>query len=166
MTDARIEKIQAKKLIGMHIETSAANSQATKVWKAFMPLQKEVQGTHEGVFLSVQDFPSQWSFSTFDPNASFTTWAAKEIFPDTDIPEGFSTTHILGGQYAVCTHHGIAASIGFTLSYMYGKWIPESGYQIDTARKHFELLGKDYLGPTNPDTKEEVWIPIIPMTNP
>lgn len=164
MNDPRLEHIQAKKIIGMHIQTSAANSQAVKVWKKFMPLQKEVQGKEEGVFFSIQDFPSSFSFSTFDPSAKFTTWAAKEILPDTDIPDVFSSTVIKGGQYAVCTHHGAAASIGLTLSHMYGKWIPESGYQIDTERKHFEVLGKEYLGPNNPDSKEQVWIPIKPIS--
>jgi AraC family transcriptional regulator len=42
--------------------------------------------------------------------------------------------------------------------YIFNTWLPKSGYQLD-RRPHFEILGEKYKN-NNPDSEEEIWIPI------
>jgi AraC family transcriptional regulator len=44
--------------------------------------------------------------------------------------------------------------------YIYTEWLPNSGFQLDN-KPHFEVLGDNYLGHENPESEEEIWIPII-----
>lgn len=160
MEDIKIKEMSSKKLIGISIETSVGNSQAVHAWKEFMPLQKEVPGKKPGTYYSIQDYPEGY-LDKFDPHAVFTTWAAKEIDASQEINDGLSSVELKGGLYVTFIHKGTAAEIGQSLGYMYGQWIPENGYRIDTDRKHFEVLSKNYGGPTNPNSQEEAWIPIV-----
>jgi len=165
MIDINLKNIDAKHMAGMNIGTSPANSNAHQIWKAFMPRRKELSGPEDDVFYSLQDYPDNYPWEAFDPTATFTTWAAREINSNSDLPDGFSSTLIKGGLYAVWTHQGTAATISNDIMYFFSKWLPNSGYMLDKSRKHFEALGKDYLGPDNPESKEEVFIPILPNTD-
>lgn len=160
MEDIKIKEMGSKNLIGMSIETSVGDSQAVHVWKKFMPLQKDVPSTNPGTYYSLQDYPDGY-LDKFDPHASFTTWAAKEVDPSLNISDEFSSVVLKGGLYVTFIHKGTAAEIGKSLGYMYGQWIPENGYRIDPERIHFEVLSKNYGGPNNPKSQEEAWIPII-----
>jgi AraC family transcriptional regulator len=63
-----------------------------------------------------------------------------------------------GGLYAVFLYHGAASQADQTFQYIFGTWIPNSGYSLDN-RPHFEILGKKYKN-EDPDSEEEIWIPI------
>jgi AraC family transcriptional regulator len=63
--------------------------------------------------------------------------------------------------YAVFKHKGATSSFHLTSDYIFNHWIPQSEYELD-HRPHFEILGDQYLGPDNPESEEEVWIPIKP----
>ena len=104
MIDITLKKIAPLKLVGMSTATTAGNSQAVTAWKKFMPLQKDVVGKEDGVYFSVQEYGPDFPFDNFDPNASFTTWAAKEVFDFKDVPAAFSKTEIFGGLYATFVH--------------------------------------------------------------
>lgn len=65
---------------------------------------------------------------------------------------------IPAGQYAVFHYKG-SHNNGFDVfSYIFGEWLPASGYELDD-RPHFELLGPKYKN-GDPDSEEEIWIPI------
>ena len=72
--------------------------------------------------------------------------------------EGLETYTIKGGLYAVFLHQGPASTFYVTFSKIFTDWLPKSDYEVDD-REHFELLGKKYSN-TNPDSEEEIWIPI------
>ncbi len=160
MEDIKIQSMDSKKLIGMSVETSVGNSQAVHAWKKFMPLQKDVPSKEPSTFYSIQDYPAGY-LDKFDPNALFTTWAAKEVESNEGLSDAFLPVELQGGLYVTFVHKGTAAEIGQALGYMYGQWIPENGYRIDTNRKHFEVLSKNYGGPQNPNSQEVAWIPVI-----
>ncbi len=160
MENIKVQEMNSKKFIGMFTQTSVGNSQAVHAWKKFMPAQKDVLGKGDGIFFSIQEYPEDY-FNTFDPNANFITWAAKEVDSFDKISEEFSKVELMGGLYVTFLHKGTAADIGESIGYMFGQWIPENGYEIDTSRKHFEVIEKNYGGPSHPKSEEVVWIPII-----
>ncbi|MFT5513068.1 MAG: AraC family transcriptional regulator, partial [Bacteroidia bacterium] len=50
-----------------------------------------------------------------------------------------------------------------TFGYIFGEWIPNSIYDID-SRPHFEILGDKYKN-DHPNSEEEIWIPIKEKSN-
>ncbi len=64
------------------------------------------------------------------------------------------------GLYAVFIHKGDASTAPKTFEYIFGTWLPNSEYLLDN-RPHFEILGEKYKN-EDPNSEEEVWIPIKP----
>jgi AraC family transcriptional regulator len=94
----------------------------------------------------------------FKPSALFEKWAAVEVVNHEDIPDGMEPYFLDGGKYAVFIHEGPASAAPETMQYIFGRWLPESEYELDN-REHFEILPEGY-NPVDPNAREEVWIPI------
>lgn len=155
----KIVTIPAKKLIGFSTEMSLAENKTQEIWKQLMPRLNEVQQAVSADLFSLQIYPEDY-FSHFTPFLTFTKWAAVEVKNYDLIPEEFQKIEIPAGKYAVFLHKGNTEMFTKTAQYIYGEWLPKSGYQLEN-RPHFEVLGDAYLGHENPDSEEEVWIPII-----
>jgi AraC family transcriptional regulator len=56
-------------------------------------------------------------------------------------------------------HKGLWSEFPKTSQYIFGTWLPASPYEADT-REHFEVMGEKYFGPDNPDSEEEIWVPV------
>ncbi len=60
--------------------------------------------------------------------------------------------------YAVFQYKG-SNTTNKIFEYIYGTWIPSSGYLLDD-RPHFEVLGEKYKNGSM-YSEEEIWIPVI-----
>ena len=63
------------------------------------------------------------------------------------------------GKYAVFIHKGDATAFQKTMSFIFGIWLVNSEYELDD-REHFQIMKEKYLGENNPNSEEEVWVPI------
>ncbi len=159
MQQPQIIQIQDKKLVGLRIETSLSENNAVALWKQFMPRKKEINNVTGPELYSVQVYRNDFSMDQFTPNTRFEKWAAVEVGSHESIPDGMEALTLPKGLYAAFKHKGPASAFPETAAYIFGQWLPQSDYELDN-RPHFELMGKDYLGPNHPDAEEEVWIPI------
>ena len=155
----KIVTIPAKKLIGYSVEMSLLDNQTQTIWQLFMPRLKEIKNAVSADLFSLQNYPDDY-FTNFTPETIFTKWAAVEVKNFENIPEGFEKLEIPSGKYAVFLHKGNTEMFAKTAQYIYTEWLPNSGFQLDN-KPHFEVLGDNYLGHENPESEEEVWIPII-----
>jgi AraC family transcriptional regulator len=155
----KIVSIPVKKLIGYSIEMSLLDNQTQTIWQLFMPRLKEIKNAVSADLFSLQNYPDDY-FTNFTPETIFTKWAAVEVKNFENIPEGFEKLEIPSGKYAVFLHKGNTEMFAKTAQYIYTEWLPNSGFQLDN-KPHFEVLGDNYLGHENPESEEEVWIPII-----
>ncbi|AIQ50587.1 AraC family transcriptional regulator [Paenibacillus sp. FSL R7-0331] len=62
-------------------------------------------------------------------------------------------------RYLKFQHRGRSADISATYKYIYGVFLPKTDYRL-TLPYEFEYYGKDYLGPENPASTSEIYIPI------
>ena len=106
----------------------------------------------------MQIYSEAFDMSSFDPNTLIHKWAAAEVSALADVPQGLESHVIKEGLYAVFTHRGPASSFPQTAAFIFGQWLPRSGYELD-RREHFEVLPPGYR-PDSPDAVEEVWIPV------
>ncbi len=155
----KIVSIPAKKLIGYSIEMSLLDNQTQTIWQLFMPRLKEIKNAVSADLFSLQNYPEDY-FTNFTPETIFTKWAAVEVKNFENIPEGFEKLEIPSGKYAVFLHKGNTEMFAKTAQYIYTEWLPNSGFQLDN-KPHFEVLGDNYLGHENPESEEEIWIPIV-----
>lgn len=155
--EPRIEEVEAKRLIGMSAEMTLSDDHTADLWRKFMLRRLEVGNRQNGEFISMQIYDSSQG-QAFTPDTRFVKWAAVEVTDHENVPEGMEPYTLRGGTYAVFVHKGPASTFAETLQYIFGVWLPNSGYTLDD-REHFEVLGEHYL-PNDPEAEEEVFIPI------
>ena len=150
--------IESKKMIGFSTKTSLSNNQTEKVWQQLMPRLKEVKNLVSSDLVSLQIY-NFTDFNNFSPITEFTKYALIEVKNYDYIPDGFEKFNLPSGKYAVFLHKGTSAAFPKTAQYIFYEWLPNSEFELDD-RPHFEILGDNYKGHDNPESEEEVWIPI------
>jgi AraC family transcriptional regulator len=158
--EPRIETISSKKVIGQRIRTSLSNNKTFKLWKGFMPRWNEIKNRATTDLLSIQVYYKSIDFSDFTPDTEIEKWAAAEVLSFDNIPDGMEPFVLDGGLYAVFIYKGNPDNFQEMFLYIFGTWLPASGYELD-KRPHFEILGNKYKH-NHPDSEEEIWIPIKP----
>jgi AraC family transcriptional regulator len=155
--EPRFETLTKKKLIGKHLTMSFADNKTPELWRSFMTRRKEIINAVGTDLFSIQIYPPSFDFN---PQIPFEKWAAVEVSDFLSVPHDMGTFTLPGGLYAVFLHKGSASDGPKTFGYIFGEWLPASDYSVDD-RPHFELIGKKYKN-NDPDSEEEIWIPIKP----
>jgi AraC family transcriptional regulator len=158
----RIELLPEKKLVGKHLHMSLSQNRTTELWKSFMPERKRITNSLSSDLFSLQVYEESLDLRNFNSETLFEKWAAVEVPNFNEIPAGMEALTLNGGLYAVFIHKGAADSFRHTFQFIFNTWLPHSVYELD-KRIHFELLGSKYKN-NDPDSEEEVWIPIKVMT--
>ena len=160
----RIVTLDPTTLLGKSLEMSLAQDKTRELWQSFGPLVKHIKHRKGRNLISLQKFSSVFEPKKFDPNTSYTKWAAVALKEDhrdeiyrSKVP-GLDPYEIQGGLYAVFKHIGPASEFRKSMEFIYGEWFPNSLYEVDD-REHFEVLPEGYR-PDDPNAKEEIWIPI------
>ena len=143
----------------MNIQTSLYDYGAPELWQKFMPRIKEIDSKIGNEKYSIQIYDNLFNYSDFNPEIIFTYWAATEVANINSIPDGMESLELSGGKYAIFNHQGSMATFSDTLKYIHLNWLPNSDFKLD-YRPHFEVLDERYLGPENPESEEEIWVPI------
>lgn len=155
----RIETIGEKKLVGKRIKMSLSNNKTKELWQIFMPRRKEIANNIGSELFSIEVYDPSY-FVNFNFNTEFDKWASVEVTDFNSVPGGMETITIPSGLYAVFIHKGPASSGSKTFQYIFQTWLPNSEYIVDN-RPHFEIMGVKYKN-EDPDSEEELWIPIKP----
>lgn len=140
------------------MEMSFNHNKTFELWKSFMPRRKEIAEGMNDLLYSVQVYYTTFDIINFNPDEKFVKWATVEIPSQAKIPEGMNELIISGGVYAVFRHRGAGKTAPATYQFIFGTWLPNSGYRLDN-RPHLEVLGDKYKN-DDPDSEEEMWIPI------
>jgi len=157
--DPEIRMLKGKTLIGKKMMMSFSENKTFQLWKSFIPHRDEIENTIGNELFSIEVYPEGY-FDNFNPAAQFLKWAAVEVSKISSLPEGMAYLIIPSGRYAVFIHQGSAAQGFKTYEYIFGVWLPGSGYYLDD-RPHFAVMGEKYRV-DDPDSEEEIWIPVKP----
>jgi AraC family transcriptional regulator len=149
-----LKTIPSKKLVGMKLVMSFADNKTGQLWQRFMPKRNEIRNNLTTDLISLQIYLPGFDFS---PNTQFEKWAAIEVSDFEHVPDGMESLLLPEGLYAVFHYKGSSMDTRI-FQYIFGEWLPKSGYQLDN-RPHFEVLGAKYKN-ASPDSEEEIWIPV------
>jgi AraC family transcriptional regulator len=130
------------------------SEETSMLWRGFKPKAKGIEGRKDDGFVSISVYPPN-----FHPALRLEKWAGVEVEAGYEIPHGMDEFIIPEGKYAVFSYKGTIQTFFKMYGYFMDTWLPENGYGLED-RPHFELLNDKYLGPLNPESEEEVWIPI------
>ncbi len=156
----KIQNIEEIKLIGMSINHSLSDNKTIELWQKFMPRKKEMSLLKNSWNYAIQQYDVQLKMQDFTFDTKFEIWAAVEMNSFENIPSGMNSLVIPAGQYAMFIHKGNAQTFPKSMAYIMNKWLPESEYKLD-ERAHFQIMKDEYLGENNPNSEEEIWIPVI-----
>ena len=155
----RIVTSAGKKLIGKRMVMSFTKNTTFELWRNFMPRRNEIQNKIGTELYSIEVYRSSY-FDNFNPDTEFEKWAAIEVTDFQTIPVEMEKITLPGGLYAVFVHKGPQSEGSKTYQYIFRTWLPDSDFLLDT-RPHFAIMGQKYKH-EDPDSEEEVWIPIKP----
>ena len=160
MLESRIENIPDKKLVGKRMRMSLSDDKTFIMWQSFMSHKKEIANRVSEDYFSVTVYDNFEVFTQCFYTTLFDKWATAEVSEFNGIPDGMEGYTLPGGLYAVFLYKGGHDEFSTALQYIFGTWMPASGYVTDD-RPHFEILGEKYKL-NDSSSEEEVWIPIRP----
>ncbi len=137
---------------------SLAVNKTQKLWQGFMPQIGQIQNRSRPELFSIEVYEDISFFEHFDLNNTFEKWAAVPVAGLNRIPNAMELLEIPEGLYAVFLYKGRASEAPKTYAYIFGTWIPNSGYLLDN-RPHFAIMGENYKN-EDPESEEELWIPL------
>lgn len=141
-------------VIGLKYYGSNQNNEIPKLWGKFNSRIKEIENVvNRNVGMGVCEF-----VENFTDESKFTYFACQEVNSFKNIPKGMEGLTVEKNKYVVFTHKGPVERLGDTYEYIYGTWLPKSGYE--PAKSHdFEYYDERF----NPDDEEselDIYIPI------
>ncbi len=162
MEEPSIKILSPTKLVGMPMKMSLAEDRTPKLWRSFMPRRKETPSIVGDHLISMQVYDNAIPFLDIKPETPFTKWAVVPVAEYPDVPEGMENYFLEGGLYAVFLYRGLPQNFPETFKHIFFDWLPASEYELD-RREHFERLPEGY-DPQDPESEEEIWIPVIKMS--
>ena len=155
--DYVIVNLSPKKLVGKSLSMSFSEDKTGQLWGSFMPRVKEIENRVGGERVSMQMYSDDFMQN---PELLYTKWATVEVANYNLIPNGLEAIDITGGLYAIFPYKGnvIQAPVFFEKIFM--EWIPNSEYELDNTRPHFEILPEGKYDPMDPNSEETIYIPI------
>jgi AraC family transcriptional regulator len=153
----RFETLLPQTLVGHCLAMRFAHDRTAELWYGFRKALQPAVNARPTRFFSVNVYGPAFDFG---PATPFEKWAAVEMAGVQNLPEGMETFILPGGLYAVFRHRGPASEGPRVFGYIFGTWLPASGYALDD-RPHFEVLSPDYR-PDDPEAEEEIFIPVRP----
>lgn len=165
MKNPVIKHLEPIRLIGIKTLNRQNDDQTQNLWKRFMIHRKDIAGRINQLYYAVQEYHGRLEINRFTLDTEFTIWAAVEVKDFDYIPEGMNTISIGGGSYAVFTHIGPISTFNESIRYIFHKWLPMSAFELDEG-PHFTIMGEKYKGGIQPDSEEEIYIPVKDKRNP
>jgi len=157
-----IKVLVEKKLVGIKITMSLASNKTFELWRSFMPNKKNILNCLSNQLFSIQVYNSAFNFNTFSVDAEFEKWAVVEVEDFSNVPNNMETFILGTGLYAVFYYKGLSTDTKI-FEYIHATWLPNSIYLLD-QRPHFEIMDERYKN-GDPNSEEEIWIPIKPKNN-
>ena len=104
---------------------------------------------------------------TDDPNATsedeITALAGFSVAPDFTTPDDLQETVLSGGRHAVVTHIGPYALLGAAYDWLYGEWLPASGF-LPADRPTFEVYRNSPMDTAPAELRTEIFLPLAETT--
>jgi AraC family transcriptional regulator len=149
----------AFKVVGVERFTSNGIPSIREAWAEFGKRSQEIKNAKLPGVYGIEDYSRD-----FDMNkGGFPKYyyiAGYEVDNFDHVPDGMATKEIAAANYAVFTYRGAVDGIHEFFGYIYGEWIPKSGYSMDPRLS----LDFEHYSEPNMDRNDlhlEIWVPVV-----
>lgn len=155
-----MKEIEEFTVVGMEkTVTLKTNYLIYQLWQEFAPRIGEIKNRVGDAHFEVSKSCDESDIENFTEDSEFIEVASVKVDKVEEIPEGMTAVTVSGGKYMVFTHKGLAMELKKTYDYIWGKWLPNSKYSVKLDNT-FEVYDDRFLGPENPDSEMDIYIPI------
>lgn len=153
-----IKEIEKIKVIGIKDKVILENNSLPDLWEKFRKVHHIVPNT----------LPSKRVFGICEAiseihlvseSMEFNEIIGLEVNSYDVIPNSFVSKTIKEGKYAIFTHTGSLDNLDKTYEYIWGTWFLSSKEELD-IRDDFEVYDERFLGPSNVNSRIDIYIPI------
>ncbi|WP_320822668.1 AraC family transcriptional regulator [Reinekea sp.] len=147
----------ATKLVGIARQYSHADLDLAKLWSAFRPYRHNITNQ-----LGSDGFGIYESYEEHGDEVRFVYLCSVPVSSFDAVPDGMTARELPEQMYARFVHLGPLADLEQSLKYIWGSWLPKSGYEY-VERPDFELYRPGNL-PGDPDKTLYLHIPVSKIT--
>jgi AraC family transcriptional regulator len=126
--------------VGVFAEGGKQEVAVSKLWGRFKSRVNEIKNRIGNEYIGVVDCYPTDEENESDENLVY--FACVEVDSFTDIPDGMRPVVIPKSEFAEFKHEGAPNDIDQTLRYIYGSWLPKSGFKRANG-PDLEVLGAD-----------------------
>ena len=145
--------------IGKFIQSPINTAATQELWKSFMPLRKQINAISEELFSVIVPTEDTRKSGQLTMHSTVDKWAAVEVDPSYPTPENLDRLIIPAGDYLSFEYVGRASDYGPFIGNIHGNILPQNGFAFD-MRPQFEVMGAEYLGHDNPNSRETLYVPV------
>ncbi len=140
------------RVVGMQKTVKPGDEQIRSLWEDFNLRVSELEdAATPNCLLGLCEY-----MPDITDESEFSYIACIEVNAFCNIPEGMITKIIPASKYAVFTHRGSMDELKATYCYIYGAWLPSSGYEL----AELDTIELYYSDENDPDDKFDIYIPI------
>lgn len=141
-------------VVGLTCSTTLSESKVPLLWEEFHTRVREIKNrVAPNVMMGISEF------SMNHINEEFTYMACVPVKDITTIPKKMVSKIIPKREYVVVTHKGKLEDLGQAFDYIYGSWLPKSGYDLEEA-DDFEIYDERFKGANDEESEVDIYIPI------
>lgn len=127
-----------------------------QLWDQFFSRENEIKNKAGSPFFGICK-PQEDKLKTHPDECLYISCAS--VLDFSFVPDGMITETIAACEYAVFTHKGKLDQLDHTMNYIYGSWLPKSGYKLKEA-PDLEIYDHRF-NPISEDSEFDIYIPII-----
>lgn len=140
---------------GADSEKNNFSHQLSSLWDIFLPRMHEVPD-------AIPDIGYGLIQRTADDSELLNYYSVMKVNNIASIPDDMVHQSVAAGQYAVFAHCDDPILLDNTVNYIYGTWLPQSGYE-HRGTEDIEIYDKDYI-PDSPDSIVYYALPLYSNT--
>lgn len=146
-------------IAGIRGETTLFQNTLPKLWEKFNLIRKDIPTFQGARGFGICETDRTETALTKDGDIMFSEMVGIEIDKLDPLLDEVAIKTIEGGRYAVFTHKGTIETLLKTYEYIWGSWFLFTKEEIDD-RKDLEIYDERFLGPDNPQSQIDIYIPI------
>ena len=153
----------AFKVVGVERYTKDGIPNIREAWAEFDRRNQEIKDAKLPGVYGIEDYSRDFDMNAGGANGGFPKYyyiAAYEVPNFDHIPQGMTGKEIAAANYAVFTYRGHVDGIHNFFEYIYGEWVPQSGYSMDPKLS----LDFEHYRESNMDMNDlhlEIWVPVV-----
>lgn len=152
----RFEKRASFTVMGVQAKDALDEATMDKIRREFAELKDAVPKP-----VGIAEYGITYFGRDFDPNkrTGYYYLVGKEVESASVVPQGLTVHQVPDAYYAIFEHRGPATAADQTMDYIFGEWIPKSGYSA--AMQDILVKYDERFKIESPESVMEIWVPLI-----